>query len=256
MGFLTLRAKPPRPSGPPAADVFAQFRVDDARERLSLLRQLRDQGIPLVVSGPAGGSLRTILRSVDFERGSVALDVEPGDMALRQLIDADEATAVGYLQSIKLQFDLHELMLVCGSQDSTLQARLPDQLWRFQRRAGYRLRTLDRHSPTASFVHPVLPEMRLALRILDVSVGGCALLLPENTPPVPLGMILHGATLALDAGTQLRTSLLLQHASSLQAPLTGLRLGCELPDLDADGRRRLQRYIDQTQKRRRLLAQE
>jgi hypothetical protein len=33
-----------------------------------------------------------------------------------------------------------------------------------------------------------------------------------------------------------------------------VRIGCELQRLDGDAQRTLQRYIDQTQKRRRLLA--
>jgi hypothetical protein len=34
----------------------------------------------------------------------------------------------------------------------------------------------------------------------------------------------------------------------------GVRLGCSLHDLDAGAQRSLQRYIDVTQKRRRILA--
>ena len=45
----------------------------------------------------------------------------------------------------------------------------------------------------------------------------------------------------------------IQHATSVQGKNTGLRLGCELVRPDAGVQRTLQRYIDQTQKRRRLL---
>jgi hypothetical protein len=46
----------------------------------------------------------------------------------------------------------------------------------------------------------------------------------------------------------------LQHATSMMSAVPGLRLGCELLQLDAGATRRLQRYIDLTQKRRRLLS--
>ena len=253
MGFLNHRVPAPRPV---TADPNAQFRCDDAREVLALLCELRDTSTPLVLSCPAGAALAATVWTVDAGRGCVGLDVEPADPALRTVVDADEASVVGYLASVKLQFDLHDLMLVRSARASLLQARLPESLWRFQRRASYRVRTLERSAPLAHFAHPGMPDMALSLRILDVSTGGCALLLPEDVPPVPLGMTLHHVKLDLDASTQLRTSLVLQHASSLQAPMAGLRLGCELPSLDAEARRRLQRYIDNTQKRRRQLALE
>jgi c-di-GMP-binding flagellar brake protein YcgR len=44
----------------------------------------------------------------------------------------------------------------------------------------------------------------------------------------------------------------LQHVSSLHSG--GLRLGCQWQKIDGSAQRALQRYIDQTQKRRRLLS--
>jgi hypothetical protein len=44
------------------------------------------------------------------------------------------------------------------------------------------------------------------------------------------------------------------HISSIQPNARGVRLGCELLKLDGHAERSLQRYIDQTQKRRRLLT--
>ena len=73
-------------------------------------------------------------------------------------------------------------------------------------------------------------------------------------PSLPLGITLRGVRLALDAGNPLDVTLRLQHASSILSGATGLRLGCELQQLDAGTERSLQRYIDQTQKRRRLLS--
>ena len=50
-------------------------------------------------------------------------------------------------------------------------------------------------------------------------------------------------------------SLQLQHVTSIPPNDLGLRIGCEWLRLAGDAERALQRYIDQTQKRRRLLAQ-
>ena len=60
-------------------------------------------------------------------------------------------------------------------------------MFRFQRRNTFRVRTIERTSPTAPFRHPAIPDMALALRVLDVSIGGCALLLPANVPALQPG---------------------------------------------------------------------
>jgi hypothetical protein len=64
-----------------------------------------------------------------------------------------------------------------------------------------------------------------------------------------------GVVLDLDTDTLLEVTLRIQHASSVQTKDgTSLRLGCELLRPDGATLRTLQRYIDQTQKRRRLLS--
>ncbi len=247
-------ATAPTPPGRGSADPFSQFRSDDLREVLMLLRELRDASTPMVLSSPAGAALSATLWTIDDDRRTLSLDVEAADPQLQPLVDSNEATAMAYLESIKLQFDLHGLMLVRSPRATALRARLPSHVYRFQRRGAYRVRPLDRSLPTAVMRHPSLPDMQLALRIIDVSVDGCALLLPPDTPPLPLGGTLRGVLIELDGGTRFRVALALQHASSLQAPATGLRLGCALLELAPDDQRLLQRYIDQTQKRRRLLS--
>ena len=232
---------------------WAPFRVDSGSEIGTLLRQLRDAGTPMVLSAPAGAAMVAELWSIDTEQRRVNFTADDNSPALRQLVDADEAVAVGYLDSIKLQFDLHGLLLVRGPRSVALQARLPSVVYRFQRRSAYRVRTLDRHAPMARLRHPAIPDMQLALRVIDVSIGGCALLLPDNVPPLPPGLEMGGVVLDLDTDTLLEVVLRIQHATSVQGKNTGMRLGCELVRPDNGVQRTLQRYIDQTQKRRRLL---
>ena len=184
----------------------------------------------------------------------IAFDVEPGDPNLPSLVEADELTAVAYLDAVKLQFDMHDLVLVRSPRATALQARLPACIYRFQRRSAFRVRTLDRGAPMARLRHPGLPDLQLSLRILDISIGGCALMLPAGVPPLPPGLEMGGVLLDLDTDTLLQVTLRIQHATSVQGLHTGLRLGCALIRPDSSCLRTLQRYIDQTQKRRRLLS--
>lgn len=235
-------------------DPYASFRVESARDVAALMRQLCDAAAPIQLSSPSGATLHTVIWSADAQGQRISLRAESDDLQLPALIEDDEATAVAYLDAVKLQFDLHDLVLVHGERASALQARMPRRVWRFQRRQSYRVRTPERNGPIAHLRHPALPDMALQLRVLDVSSQGCALLLPADVPALSPGTLLQGVRLNLDAGTRIVAALRLQHVSSTQSQAEGLRLGCEISGLDGDAERALQRYIDQTQKRRRLLS--
>jgi flagellar brake protein len=181
---------------------------------------------------------------------------------LPTLVDADEAVAVAYLESVKLQFDLQDFMLVHGHNSCALQCRLPDEIYRFQRRNAYRVRTRESHGPRAGFRHPSMPEMHVELRVLDVSIGGCALWLPPDVPLLQAGTVLADVRLELDADTRFTSAVRLQHVSAQGAfhgspggnGTQGVRVGCEWRNLPSPSERVLQRWIDRTQRRRHLLT--
>ena len=230
------------------------FAIDHPGEVLAYLRRLRSATVAVSLSNARGASVSTTLWAIDAAHHRVAFDAKPGSVALADLVESDDATAVAYLDDVKLQFDLHDLVLVHGAGSSALQVRLPKRLYRFQRRGAYRVRTLARTSPTAEFRHPALPEMRLALRVLDVSSGGCALLLPDDVPAVGAGIRIAGVHLRLDSDTAFDTTLQVLHVTSIQPGAFGVRLGCALDALPVAAARTLQRYIDRTQQRSRPLG--
>ena len=232
-----------------------EFRVVHPTELLALLRQLVDGNVLVHLSAPGGTSYTTTVWTVDGQQGRLSLAADAGQPAVRNLVDAGEATAVAYVDSVKLQFDLRHLVLVHGPNASALQAELPAMLYRFQRRDSFRVRTPANAAPTATLRHPSLPEMMLALRVLDVSVGGCALALPAAVPPLAAGIQIAGVRIELDADTRFEATLTLQHVSGgMGSTNSAQRLGCAFGKLDGAAQRALQRYIDQTQKRRRLFS--
>ena len=251
-----MRFEPTRPAeigADASADAWAEFHVADAAERMALLVQLRDGRVPLSLTAPTGITVATQLWSLDAAQQRLSFSADADDMQMQQLAQCDDAVAVAYLERIKLQFDLVDLVLVRGAQGVALCARLPERLYRFQRRAGYRVHAPERSAPRAELRHPSLPDMLLALRIVDLSVGGCALLLPDDVPVLQPGASLHGVRVELDGNTAFRVTLRLQHVSAMHG--SGLRLGCEFGELDAPAQRSLQRWIDHTQQRRRWLPQ-
>jgi flagellar brake protein len=246
--------RPPELDAAGGTALWGDFRISHLQERLALLRQLRDSAVPVILSSPGGHSMGASLWSLDGAMDRMSFSVDVQHPHLTALVEAEEAVAVAYLDSVKLQFEVEDLCLVHGRDTVALQCQLPRELYRFQRREAYRVRPQERHAPTARFRHPSMPEMRLALRVLDVSIGGCALWQPDDVPGLQAGTRLAEVDVELDGTTRFAAAVMLQHVTAMGLNGRGVRLGCAWHPLSADSARTLQRWIDQTQKRARLLS--
>jgi c-di-GMP-binding flagellar brake protein YcgR len=230
-----------------------EFRVASPAEIKAYLQQLQRENATVLLNGPPGQSLASHITTLDTAASVLGLDIglDPDDIS-QSLVANGEITAVAYLGAIKLQFELEDAVLVSGEHGTVLRSSLPERLYRFQRRQSYRVQP-------AGSVYPrvVLPggeQPGRALRVLDISIGGLALALPADTPALPAGQVASHLVLELDRITALRITLLPHHASPIAGDIHGmLQLGCSFVDLDAVASRALQVYVDQTQKRRRLL---
>jgi len=238
-------------AGPGGLD---EFRITAPREIAAMLRQLCDGSVQVNLNASDGSVVSATVWATDADRGSMGFNVDPRDPALNGLLECQEVVVVAYLESVKLQFDVHNLVLVHGGRASVLNCAYPRELFRFQRRDAYRVRPLMRHSPVARVLHTDIADMQLALRVLDVSIGGCALFLPDDMPPMQVGGVMNQVQIELDADTVFNVNLRLQHVTSLNQDAKGVRLGCEFVRADSTTLRSLQRFIDQTQKRGRLLS--
>ncbi len=236
------------------ADPYADFRVESPREIVKLMRELNESGTPVQMSAPGGAALSTVIWSVDVSAARLSLRADADHPQLHALVETNEVTAVAYLDAVKLQFDLDHVVLVRGTKACALQASLPTQLYRFQRRQSFRVRPHEGGAPSLRLRHPALPDMQLRLRVLDLSIAGCALLLPDDVPELRAGSVIRGVQLDLQPGVSFIATLTVHHISSIRPGSPGQRLGCELTQMDGEAERLLQRYIDQTQKRRRLLS--
>lgn len=233
-----------------------ELRVSSPAEIAAYLAQLHRESTPLMLSGPPGLSLTSRIVALDPQADLLGLGIGADPDGVSQaLVAGGEITAVAYLGTIKLQFDLDAPVLVSGEQGAVLRGALPARLYRFQRRQAFRVQPAGTVYPR--LVVPGVAQPGLALRVLDISIGGLALGLPAGTEPLQalaLGQVAKGLVLELDRATALQVALRPHHVSPIAGARGDLRhLGCAFVDLDTGVTRALQVYVDQTQKRRRLL---
>jgi c-di-GMP-binding flagellar brake protein YcgR len=245
-------------SAPEAAP--EELRVTAAAEIAAYLQQLQRENAAVLLNGPPGRSLTSRICALDAGAGVLGLEIGTDPDGISQaLVAGGEITAIAYLGTIKLQFELGDAVLVSGDQGAVLRSSLPDRLYRFQRRQAFRVQPAGSVYPRV--IVPGGDQFGQALRVLDISVGGLALAQPATDasaaparPALPIGQVATGLALELDRITALRIALLPHHASPVAGDIHGmLQLGCSFVDLDAAAGRALQVYVDQTQKRRRLL---
>lgn len=230
------------------------YRITSQVEIQALLKKLLDSNTLVTLSGPQGASHTTMLWAVDTNRGIVCFSAEADDPNLESLLESDEVVAVAYLDNIKVQFDVEGLVHVHGGHHSALNAQYPTEMFRFQRRDAFRVKPFSSHSPQAQMRHPSMPDMVLNLRILDVSLGGMALFLPDTIPMLDAGSKIGRCIIDLDGDTRIEAGVKIHHVTVLHPEFHGARLGCEFFGLDGGTMRTLQHYINQTQKRRSALS--
>lgn len=262
-----LRPDPSAPVSSPNLADSADFRVLSASDILSLLRQLLDGQNPITLGSPAGAHLTCSLCSVDAQYAALGFEVKGAAPQtageLQALMQADEVTATAYLDQIRLQFDLEGLMSLATrpSGDSLLlRSNLPTLLYRFQRRQTFRVRPSLR-TPHVLLQHPQQhlqqhlqqqsQQLPLRLRILDLSLGGLALWLPPDIMPFEPGSLLPAVQVELNSDTRFQVAMQVQNSQPGEA--SGHQLGLSFVQINAAAEQGLHLYIEQTQRRTRLL---
>ena len=133
-----------------AQDNLDDFRITSTHEITAMLKRLADGNIHITLNAPNGTSITATVWIVDEKRQMVSLSVLPDEPQLEALIECDEVTVVGYLDSIKVQFDVTNLMLVHSDRDRALTGTAPKEIFRFQRRNSFRVQPMVRSTPAVS----------------------------------------------------------------------------------------------------------
>lgn len=223
-------------------------------EIVPILRDIADKHALLTIHFNEGSDfIVTSLLAVNPDYEEVVIDCGADKVANARLLAAPRLTAVTFLDHIKIQFATGGAQQTTFEGTPAFRVRLPDSLLRLQRRNYYRVKIPLARPVICRVANPALPGKLLDLKVLDLSVGGLALLVnPAEYDREPGGRI-EDCRINLPDHGHFHAELEVRNAEVLaeNAKHRLKRLGCQFVSLPGHVGGQIQRYILQLERSRR-----
>lgn len=225
------------------------YRIADACEILGLLRGIHAQRCPVTVYFNQGTDFfQSMLLTVNPRFEELIFDIG-NDARFNARFEAGrDFTFVTRDHEVRVQFSANQVELVMLDGQPAFRVRLPHSVVRLQRRNFYRIAT-----PVA---HPLLIRIpdasglsgfsgRVSCRVLDLSCGGTAILVPDDRLAARVGECFEDCVLDLGPEGEIHATLEVRHAAEDRAngKLRGIRLRCRFRRLGESGEQAIQRYV-------------
>jgi len=216
---------------------YSKFEID------ALIARLRDERAPMTLYwGNDGEFAVSQVMKVDALRNEVHFDLPSQPQQQAQLLDATELVCVAFVEHIKMQFTVEAPRRSSSGGFPTFQTSLPERILRLQRREYYRVRTPETLSASCLVPYSGDRAQYELLRVLDLSVGGMAMLAyPQHFDPSD-PVAIHRCYLDLPGVGTVSVCMRVAHVDTADDGKTR-RCGCEFVDLSPQARMMLQRYV-------------
>lgn len=236
MGFPTPFPEPDSPE-------LQRYVVRSHGEIVRRLRFLREADVPLSAFVCAGEPFGVVtLQEIDEAAGKLVFS-GPADGGLRrQLLDSPLATFVGFDDAGKVQFAA-PLSAVGTGHASEFTAPIPARLLRLQRRSAARMRLESARAVVCRIPVPGAAGEWEALRVLDISTGGIAVLTYPDCFKPTVGAEIDDCRLDLPGVGGAVVSLSVRHLGPQGGQSGALCCGCEFIRVSPTIQGLLSRYV-------------
>jgi flagellar brake protein len=227
----------------PEAPELERYWLYSSIEIASMLGRLCADRVSMTVYwGRDGQFAVTQILEVDTVRGELEFDLPNQPQQQARLLAAGDLVGVAFVENVKLQFNVASPRpSSCGGYPS-FRAALPERVLRLQRREYYRVRTPDSLSATCLVPYSGDREQYESLRVIDLSVGGLAMLAYPRHFDLNSANVIDRCYLDLPSVGTLTVRMRVAHVET-SADGQSRRLGCEFVDLSPHARMMLQRYV-------------
>ncbi|MGE8212125.1 MULTISPECIES: flagellar brake protein [unclassified Stenotrophomonas] len=237
-------ASPAPTASPHAGNLYAdeRFMVRNRHQIRHLLQAMIDQRAMVTVH-PDGRDQSFPSAILEVDGDSMVLDASPVPSVNNTAEAAAGLLCFGQVDKVTVRFQLHGHRRINREGHVAFEVELPDEVYHLQRREFYRLETPVGDSPYFELPDPE-GGTPIRLRVLDISAGGIALLLPPEQTLLNLQSRYTGM-LDIPESTPFSTALVVCNLRQQKQPngVEMTRAGLRFSDLPRGADNTIQRYI-------------
>ncbi len=220
-----------------------KYMVRNPRQIRMLLQAMIDQRAAVSVH-PDGREQSFPSAVLELEEDTLLLDGSPLPAINRSTADATHLLCFAQVDKVMVRFRLDHPQMLVEDGRTAFRVSLPEEVYHLQRRELYRLETPVGDSPWCVFPNPEGGDP-LRWRVVDISAGGIAVLLPPELTLLRLQQRYGGCELHLPDTAPIPVTLVVcsqlvrKQANGLEQQRAGLRF----EDLPRGADAAIQRYI-------------
>jgi len=229
----------------------SKYRIYAEQEKKYILQSIQKKHARIAIYYDINNHfiLTTLLQVT--ERG-IWLDVGPDAAENEKILRTSTLIFVSSNQQVKVQFSAHKVADVSFEGQPAFFLPLPEFLLRIQRREHFRL-SVPVSTPVVCIIpiptaHPDKPQLR-EIAVINISVGGIALLCDANEIKFQPGNIFHHCKISLAHYGLLETTIEVRDNVSFELPFGMVKkmVGCKFIFADNQASVLLQKYINYLQ---------
>lgn len=254
--FLTVNPSqdPPQTPSLSAEDDYSKYSINWKKEIVYLLRAIMEKGGLLSAHFDRGKNfILTSIIGIDADREEVFLDFGATEALNLKILESDRIIFVTTHDKVKVQFVADRIEKTRFEDRNAFRIKLPESLIKLQRREYFRVTT-----PIANPLKCIVPienDRKIEMTIVDISIGGIGVTLPQCDIAFTRGMVFSGCHLALPGIGNIVGTLEIRSVFdvTLRNGQPSKRAGCMLVDLPASMQSMIQRYIIKVERERRSM---
>lgn len=233
------------------------YLLSGEREVRQLLHELHQRRALITAHFGGHRSFLTAILGLSTDERTLVLDASPDTTTMSAALAAGKLICVTQLEQIRIQFVVRNARAVAEKGRKLIHAPVPEQILRLQRRATYRLLVPISHQASGwiQLLDQARQPLELHGRLLDLSIGGIALLLPQPASALVIGARLERCRLQLPGHPLLEVTLRVCYLNRQEqrSGIPMLRVGFAFSELPRQYEILIQRYIFQTERERKAL---
>lgn len=232
------------------------FRIRSGREIQSILRGILQEGARVVLYyGEKNDFILTVL--LDVSKHGIWLDIGSRAEDNQCILRSNTIIFISSHHQVKVQFAAHRIETAQFNNRPAFHLPLPDSLLRIQRRDYFRL-TAPVSNPLKCIIPVTLPAPaaqagmpvpKIEVTIMDISIGGIALVCEEYDAELLPGKTYENCRIFLPDIGAVTVTVKVKNAFkvTLRNGMTNKRVGCEFTHMKGEAANLLHRYVTQLQ---------